>query len=148
MPRIDIDSLKGAFETGDRPSGTDYQNLIDTLIQQATDLGTSGNNEAEISGIENSTVIEEIDATEWRMVKYLVSISKTTDGDDKFYATEISVLIDGSNINVAEYGVIDNDGDMGTISVSRQGDLIQLAIIPNVAIRPVTVRYARMGLKA
>ena len=148
MPRIDIDSLKSAFETGDRPSGTDYQNLIDTLIQQATDLGTSGNNEAEISGIENSTVIEEIDATEWRMVKYLVSISKTTDGDDKFYATEISVLIDGSNINVAEYGVIDNDGDMGTISVSRQGDLIQLAIIPNVAIRPVTVRYARMGLKA
>jgi len=148
MPRIDIDSLKGAFETGDRPSGTDYQNLIDTLIQQATDLGTSGNNEAEISGIENSTVIEEIDATEWRMVKYLVSISKTTDGDDKFYATEISVLIDGSDINVAEYGVIDNDGDMGTISVSRQGDLIQLAIIPNVAIRPVTVRYARMGLKA
>lgn len=148
MPRIDIDSLKSAFETGDRPSGTDYQNLIDTLIQQATDLGTSGNNEAEISGIENSTVIEEIDATEWRMVKYLVSISKTTDGDDKFYATEISVLIDGSDINVAEYGVIDNDGDMGTISVSRQGDLIQLAIIPNVAIRPVTVRYARMGLKA
>jgi hypothetical protein len=148
MPRIDIDSLKSAFETGDRPSGTDYQNLIDTLIQQATDLGTSGNNETEISGIENSTVIEEIDATEWRMVKYLVSISKTTDGDDKFYATEISVLIDGSDINVAEYGVIDNDGDMGTISVSRQGNLIQLAIIPNVAIRPVTVRYARMGLKA
>jgi hypothetical protein len=148
MPRIDIDSLKSAFETGDRPSGTDYQNLVDTLIQQATDLGTSGNNETEISGIENSTVIEEIDATEWRMVKYLVSISKTTDGDDKFYATEISVLIDGSDINVAEYGVIDNDGDMGTISVSRQGNLIQLAIIPNVAIRPVTVRYARMGLKA
>ena len=148
MPRIDIDSLKSAFETGDRPSGTDYQNLIDTLVQQATDLGTSGNNETEISGIENSTVIEEIDATEWRMVKYLVSISKTTDGDDKFYATEISVLIDGSNINVSEYGVIDNDGDMGTISVSRQGNLIQLAIIPNVAIRPVTVRYARMGLKA
>lgn len=148
MPRIDIDSLKSAFETGDRPSGTDYQNLIDTLVQQATDLGTSGNNETEISGIENSTVIEEIDATEWRMVKYLVSISKTTDGDDKFYATEISVLIDGSDINVAEYGVIDNDGDMGTISVSRQGNLIQLAIIPNVAIRPVTVRYARMGLKA
>jgi hypothetical protein len=148
MPRIDIDSLKSAFETGDRPSGTDYQNLVDTLIQQATDLGTSGNNETGISGIENSTVIEEIDATDWRMVKYLVSISKTTDGDDKFYATEISVLIDGSDINVAEYGVIDNDGDMGTISVSRQGNLIQLAIIPNVAIRPVTVRYARMGLKA
>lgn len=148
MARIDISALKDAFETGDTPSGTDYQNLIDTLIQQATDLGTSGNNEHEISGIENSTVIDQVDATEWRMLKYLVSISKTSDGDNKFYATEISVLIDGNEINVAEYGVIDNDGDMGTINVSRQGDIVQLTIIPNVAVRPVTVRYARMGLKA
>lgn len=148
MPRLNIDALKSAFETGDKPNGSDYINLIDTLIQQSTDLGTAGNNEQEISGIENSTVIDQIDTTQWRMVKYLVSISKTTDGDDKFYATEISVLIDGSNVNVAEYGVIDNDGDMGTIDVSRQGDTLQLVIIPNVAVRPVTVRYARMGLKA
>jgi hypothetical protein len=148
MPRLDIDALKSAFETGDRPSGSDYVDLIDTLIQQSTDLGTAGNNEQEISGIENSTVIDQIDTTKWRMVKYLVSISKTTDGDDKFYATEISVLIDGTNVNVAEYGVIDNDGDMGTVDVSRQGNVLQLVIIPNVAVRPVTVRYARMGLKA
>lgn len=148
MPRLNIDALKSAFETGDKPNGSDYINLIDTLIQQSTDLGTAGNNEQEISGIENSTVIDQIDTTQWRMVKYLVSISKTTDGDDKFYATEISVLIDGSNVNVAEYGVIDNDGDMGTIDVSRQGNTLQLVIIPNVAVRPVTVRYARMGLKA
>lgn len=148
MPRLDIDALKSAFETGDRPNGSDYINLIDTLIQQSTDLGTAGNNEQEISGIENSTVIDQIDTTQWRMVKYLVSISKTTDGDDKFYATEISVLIDGTNVSVAEYGVIDNDGDMGTIDVSRQGNILQLVIIPNVAVRPVTVRYARMGLKA
>jgi hypothetical protein len=77
-----------------------------------------------------------------------MSISKTTNGDNKFYATEISVLIDSSNVNVAEYGVIDNDGDMGTISVSRQGNILQLVLIPNPAVRPVTVRYARMGLKA
>jgi len=148
MPRIDIAQLKSAFETGDKPAGSDYVNLIDTLIQQSTDLGTAGNNEHEISGIENSTVIDQINTTEWRMVKYLVSISKTTNGDNKFYATEISVLIDSSNVNVAEYGVIDNDGDMGTISVSRQGNILQLVLIPNPAVRPVTVRYARMGLKA
>jgi hypothetical protein len=148
MPRIDIDQLKSAFESGDKPSGLDYQNLIDTLIQQSTDLGTSGNNEHEITGIENSTVIDQIDTNEWRMVKYLVSVSKTNDGDNKFYATEISVLIDSTNVNVAEYGVIDNDGDMGTISVSRQGSLLQLVLIPNPSVRPVTVRYARMGLKA
>jgi hypothetical protein len=148
MPRLDPTALKSLFETGDRPNGSDYVDLIDTLIQQSTDLGTAGNNEHEITGIENSTVIDQINTNEWRMVKYLVSISKTSGGDNKFYATEISVLIDSTNVNVAEYGVIDNDGDMGTISVSRQGSLLQLILIPNPAVRPVTVRYARIGLKA
>lgn len=148
MPRLDIAAVKSLFETGDRPTGDDYIDLIDTLVQQATDLGSAGNNEQEIAGIENSTAIDSIDTTEWRMVKYLVSISKTTDGDNKFYATEISVLIDNDNINVAEYGVIDNDGDMGTVTVSRQGNTLQLVVIPNPAVRPITVRYARMGLKA
>jgi hypothetical protein len=148
MARLPIDVLKERFETGDRPDGTDYENLIDTLISQATDLGTAGNNEHEIAGIENPTVIDSVDTTQWRMVKYLVSISKTSGGDNKFYATEISVLIDSSNVNVAQYGVIDNDGDMGTINVSREGSLLQLIVFPNPAVRPVTVRYARMGLKA
>jgi hypothetical protein len=148
MAKVDLDYIKTRFETGDRPNGQDYVDLIDTLAAQATDLGTSGNNELEISGIENETVIDSINTTEWRMVKYLVSISKTSDGDNKFYATEISVLIDSTQVNVAEYGVIDNDGDIGTISVSRNGDILQLKVVPHPAVRPVTVRYARMGLKA
>ena len=40
MARIDLTTLKSKFETGDRPTGADYADLIDTLIQQATDLGT------------------------------------------------------------------------------------------------------------
>jgi hypothetical protein len=82
------------------------------------------------------------------MVKYLVSISKTSGGDNKFYATELTVLIDNNNVNVSQYGVIDNDGDIGTIDVSRNGSNIELTITPNPAIRPVTVRFGRMGLKA
>jgi hypothetical protein len=148
MARVNLDYIKTRFETGDRPNGQDYVDLIETLAAQATDLGTAGNNELVITGIENSTVIDEINTNEWRMVKYLVSISKTSNGDNKFYATELSVLIDSNGVNVAEYGVIDNDGDMGTISVSKQGNLLQLTLIPNPAVRPVTVRYARMGLKA
>lgn len=148
MPRIDIDVLKSAFESGDRPSGADYVNLIDTLISQATDLGTSGNNEHEITGIENTTAIDTFVAEDWRMVKYLVSVSKTTGGDNKFYATELTILIDNENINVSQYGIIDNDGDMGTVSVSKAGANVQLVFTPDPAVRPVTVRFARMGLKA
>jgi hypothetical protein len=148
MAKISIDVLKSKFETGDRPNGQDYQDLIDTLAAQATDLGTAGNNEHEISGIENFTVIDSFPINQWRMVKYIISISKTTNGDNKFYATELSVLIDKNNINISQYGVIDNDGDIGTIDVSRNGDSLELTITPNPAVKPVTVRFGRIGLKA
>lgn len=148
MPKLTIEALKARFETGDRPNGDDFVDLIDTLIAQSTDLGTDGNNEHEITGIENVTVIDSINTTEWRWVKYLVSISKTSAGENKFYATEISILIDGDDINVAEYGIIDNDGDMGTVSVSRTGDVLGLVVNPDPAIRPITVRFARIGLKS
>jgi hypothetical protein len=148
MPRVSIDYLKSRFETGDRPDGNDFQDLIDTLVLQSQDLGTFGNNENEITGIENVTVIDTFASNQWRWVKYLVSISNTSGGQNKFYATEISVLIDGTDLNVSEYGIIDNDGDMGTISVSRSGGNIGLVVTPNQSITPITVRFARMGLKA
>ena len=148
MARTSISYVKTRFETGDRPSQEDYVDLIDTAAGQATDLGTTGNNENTISGIENPTVIDSFDATVWRMVKYIVSISKTTSGDNKFYATELTILADGEDVSVSEYGTIDNDGNMGTIAVSRAGDTVALTVTPDPVIRPVTVRYARIGLKA
>ena len=148
MSRTSIPYVKTRFEQGDRPEQQDYEDLIDTAAGQATDLGTAGNNENTITGIENVTVIDSFDATQWRMIKYLVSISKTSAGDNKFYATELTILVDGTNVSVAEYGVIDNDGNMGTIDVSRTGDTVALTITPDSEIKPVTVRFARMGLKA
>jgi hypothetical protein len=148
MAKINLNTLKSKFETGDKPTGQDYSDLIDTLAAQATDLGTSGNNESVVSGIENTTVLESIPVADWRLVKYMVSLSKTTDGANKFYATEFTVLIDGTNINIAQYGIIDNDGDIGTVDVSRVGSNLVLSIVPNPAVRPVTARFARVGLKA
>lgn len=148
MAKIPISSVKAQFETGDRPTGADYVNLIDTTAAQATDLGTSGNNELTIFGIENTTTIDTFVAAEWRLVKYIISVSKTTGGDNKFYATELSILVDGSDLNITEYGIIDNDGDMGTISVSRAGANVNVVYAPNPAIKPVTVRFGRIGLKA
>lgn len=148
MARVTISYVKSRYETGDRPSQEDYEDLIDTIAAQSTDLGTFGNNENQIFGIENPTIIDTFDATQWRMVKYLVSISKTTQGDNLFYATELTLLVDGENVSVNEYGTIDNDGNMGTITVSRAGNTVALTVTPDSAIKPVTVRFARMGLKA
>lgn len=148
MAKISLSNVKALFETGDRPTEQDYIDLIDTVGAQATDLASAGNNENTINGIENITVIDNFDATVFRMVKYLVSISKTTAGDNKFYATEITILVDGTNVSVSEYGTIDNDGNIGTIDVSRTGNTVALTVTPDNAIKPVTVRFARMGLKA
>jgi hypothetical protein len=148
MARTSIPYVKTRFETGDRPSQSDYIDLIDTLSAQATDLGTSGNNENVISEIENPTVIDSFDATQRRLVKYIISISKTTNGDNKFYATELSILVDGTNVNVSEYGTIDTNGNMGTISVSKTGSTVAITLTPDSVVKPVTLRYARIGLKA
>jgi hypothetical protein len=148
MARTTIPFTKTKFQTGDRPTQADYEDLIDTVAAQATDLGTFGNNENTITGIENATVIDNFTATDWRMVKYLVSIAKTSAGDNKYYATELTVLIDGTNVNVSEYGTIDNDGNIGTISVSKVGATVNLTVTPQVGITPITVRFARIGLKA
>jgi len=148
MARTTIPLVKTKFQTGDRPTQADYEDLIDTVAAQSTDLGTFGNNENTITGIENATVIDNFSATAWRMVKYLISIAKTSAGDNKYYATELTILVDGSNVNVSEYGTIDNNGNIGTISVSRTGNTVALTVTPDPAIKPVTVRYARIGLKA
>lgn len=148
MAKVTIPYLKTRFESGDRPNGEDYVNLIDTLAANSTDLGSAGNNEQVINGIENTTVIDSFLSNEWRTIKYLISISKTSEGANKFYATELTILIDGNNINITEYGIIDNDGDIGTINVSRDGNTVEIIVVPNSAITPITIRFYRTGLKA
>jgi hypothetical protein len=148
MARVPLSTVKTKFQTGDRPTEQDYVDLIDSLSAQSTDLGTFGNNENTITGIESATVIDNFDATVWRMIKYIISIAKTSAGDNKFYATELTILIDGSNVNVSEYGTIDNDGNIGTVTVSRVANTVNITVTPVVGITPVTVRYARIGLKA
>ncbi len=146
MTRANLTYIKSRFETGDVPNGTDYAQLIDTLAAQATELGTVGNNEETINGIENATVVDSFTASEWRMVKYLLSIKASS--ANKYFATELTILVDGTDVNVSQYGMVDNDGDIGTVSVSKTSGTVNITVTPNVAVTPVTVRFARMGLKA
>jgi len=148
MAKISLSSVKALFQTGDRPTQENYEDLIDTSAAQATDLGTAGNNEVTITGIENSTIFDNFTASEWRSVKYVISIKHTAGGANKYYTTELTILPDGTNDNVSEYGTIDNDGNIGTISVSRSGGTVNLTVIPVVGSTPITLRYMRTGLKA
>jgi hypothetical protein len=148
MAKISLPAVKSLFQTGDRPTQENYVDLIDTLSAQATDLGSSGNNESTINGIENSTVFDNFLASEFRSMRYVISIKKTSGGANKYYATEMNILVDGTDVSVTEYGTIDNDGNIGTISVSRAGDTVSLTVVPVGGQTPITLRYMRMGLKA
>jgi hypothetical protein len=146
MAKISLASVKALFQTGDRPTQEDYVDLIDTTSAQATDLGSAGNNEVTITGIENSTIFDNFTASQWRSVKYVVTLKKST--GDKFFTTELTIVPDGTNDNVSEYGTVDNDGNIGTISVSRAGGTVNLTVVPVVGQTPITLRYMRTGLKA
>jgi hypothetical protein len=146
MAKISIASVKALFQTGDRPTELNYVDLIDTTAAQSTDLGSAGNNEVTITGIENSTIFDNFTASEWRSVKYVVTLKKST--EDKFFTTELTIIPAGTDDNVSEYGTVDNNGNIGTISVSRAGGTVNLTVIPVVGQTPITLRYMRTGLKA
>ena len=146
MAKISIASVKALFQTGDRPTQADYVDLIDTSAAQATDLGTAGNNEVTITGIDSSTIFDNFYTTEWRSVKYVVTLNKT--GSNKYYTTELTIVPDSTNVNVSEYGTVDNDGNIGTVSVSMAGTTVSLTIVPVGGQTPITLRYMRTGLKA
>jgi hypothetical protein len=148
MAKISIANIKSLFQTGDRPTQANYEDLIDSTSARSTDLGSDGNNEQTINGIENTTIFDNFDATEWRSVKYMISIKKTSGGANKYWATELTVLADGTDVSVSEYGTIDNDGNIGTISVSRAGNTVSLSVVPVGGQTPITLRYLRTGLKA
>jgi hypothetical protein len=146
MAKISLASVKALFQTGDRPTQENYEDLIDTASAQATDLGSAGNNEVTITGIENSTIFDNFTASEWRSVKYVVTLKKST--EDKFFTTELTIIPAGTDDNVSEYGTVDNNGNIGTISVSRAGGTVNLTVVPVVGQTPITLRYMRTGLKA
>jgi len=148
MAKTSLTTVKSLFQTGDRPTQENYEDLIDSTAARSTDLGSDGNNELTINGIENSTVFDSFSASEWRSMKYMISIKYVAGGANKYYATELNILIDGSDVSVSEYGTIDNDGNIGTISVSRAGGTVSLTVVPVGGITPITLRYMRMGLKA
>jgi hypothetical protein len=148
MAKISTTNVKALFQTGDRPTQENYEDLIDSTSARSTDLGSDGNNESTINGIENSTVFDNFTASEWRSMKYMVSIKYVAGGANKYYSTELSILIDGTDVSVSQYGIVENDGNIGTISVSRAGDTVSLTVIPVGGITPITLRYMRMGLKA
>lgn len=145
MPVIPITTLKSKFETGDRPTGADYADLIDTTSYRADSLGGDGNNSVIINGIENTTIFDTIDTSVWRTVKYMIQLSHAL--SDKYKSTELNLVFDGNNQNITEFGTVSNhDGEVATISATLNSGIISMTVTP--VLSPITIRFYRTGLKA
>lgn len=144
MAIVPIDLLKTKFETGDRPTGSDYTDLIDTATFHAKALGVSSNNESTVTGIENPTIFDTIDTAVWRTVKYAIQLSNQ---DSSIYeSTEINIVFDGTNVNLTEYNMVSNsDQTIATVTASLNNSIISMTVTPLIA--PATIRYYRTGLK-
>lgn len=145
MAVVPINILKTKFETGDRPTGSDYSDLIDTTSYNATALGAEENSLTVVNGIELPTIFDDFDPNVWRSLKYLIQLSHTASGYYK--SSEFSIVYDGTNINISEYGLISNtDVEFATISANLNAGIINMTVTPTIT--PVTVRFYRTGLKA
>ena len=145
MAILPINQLKAKFETGDRPTGADYSDLIDTTSYRADALGGDGNNSVTINGIESATVFDTIDTSTWRTVKYLIQLSNAS--GSAYRSTEINLVFDGTNQNITEFASVANTGDnVGNITASLNSGTISMTVTPTLT--PMTIRYYRTGLKA
>jgi hypothetical protein len=145
MAIIPISTLKTKFESGDRPTGQDFTDLIDTTSYRAEALGGDGNNSLTINGIESATVFDTIDVSVWRTIKYLIQVSHPS--TSVYRSTEINIVFDGTNQNITEFGTVSNTTSaIGNITASLNSGIISMTVTP--ALSPMTIRYYRTGLKA
>jgi hypothetical protein len=145
MAVIPINQLKSKFETGDRPNGQDYSDLIDTTSYRADSMGADGNNSVTINGIETATVFDTIDTSTWRTIKYMVQMSHA--GSSSYRSAEINIVFDGTNQNITEFASVANtNNNVGNITASLNSGIISMTVTPTLS--PITVRFYRTGLKA
>jgi hypothetical protein len=145
MAIIPINTLKTKFESGDRPTGQDFADLIDTTSYRAEALGGDGNNSLTINGVETATVFDTIDTSVFRTIKYLIQISHPS--TSVYKSTEINLVFDGTNQNISEFGTVSNTANaIGNITASLNSGIISMTVTP--VLTPITIRYYRTGLKA
>ena len=145
MAIIPINTLKTKFESGDRPTGQDFADLIDTTSYRAEALGGDGNNSLTINGVETATVFDTIDTSVFRTIKYLIQISHPS--TSVYKSTELNIIFDGTNQNISEFGTVSNTANaIGNITASLNSGIISMTVTP--VLTPITIRYYRTGLKA
>jgi len=107
-------------------------------------LGLQGNNDLEVYGIENPTVIDTLDTSVWQSAEYKLQVTKGSD----IYSSEINALFTPTGTNVSEFNIItSSDGvtNPANFDFVYNGSIIDLVITPVSG--SVSVRFYRTALK-
>jgi len=107
-------------------------------------LGLQGNNDLEVYGIENPTVIDTLDTSIWQSAEYKLQATKGSD----VYSSEINVLFTPTGANVSEFNIItSSDGvtNPANFDFVYNGSIIDLVVTPISG--SVSVRFYRTALK-
>ena len=107
-------------------------------------LGLQGNNDLEVYGIENPTVVDTLDTSVWQSAEYKIQITKGND----VYSSDINVLFTPSGANVSEFNIItssDGFNNPANFDFVYNGSIIDLVITPVSG--SVSVRFYRTALK-
>lgn len=81
--------------------------------------------------------------SEFRTARYTVQI---VDGSN-IHITEIMVTHNGTNVYINEYGIITNNGELGTFSANSDGTNITLTFTPSI-VSSMTIKVVRFGITA
>ena len=107
-------------------------------------LGLQGNNDLEVYGIENTTIIDSINTDVWQSAEYALKLTKNSD----IYTSKLNVIFDGASAYVTETNIVTNytgNYDLATLSFNYNGSIINLSITPISG--SVSVRFYRTALK-
>jgi hypothetical protein len=126
MPVIDIALLKTKFETGDRPTGADFTDLIDTTTWYGISLDDRVESLEETSAVlitgnvttNSATIIDEWELKDLTTAEYIIQIVQGI----KFYCTKMLIMSDTNLINYTKYAIITLGDDINGLEVECSVD--------------------------
>ena len=91
----------------------------------------------------NPVTIDQYVKNDYRTARYTVQV---VDGSS-IHITEIVVTHNGTNVYLNEYGIITNNGDLGTFTATSDGTNISLTFTP-ASVTSMTIKVVRFGITA
>jgi hypothetical protein len=86
--------------------------------------------------------IDSWDKTRYTSAKYLIQIKDGT----SIHTQEMIIIHDGTNVYVTEYGIVNNNGDLGTFGGGYNGANVELTFSPNYSTTAMIIQVVRQSI--